>query len=87
MIKYAPIATKHNNRYRGPFESIKDIAFESDITYNIQFLKDKYKQFDSELKSINNLVKSNTGLYNEIRANISSLKNNIDNNIKLIDKI
>ena len=62
MIKYAPIATKHNNRFRGPYESYKDVAFESDLIYNIEFLKEKVSHFESELNHINKIVKSNNGM-------------------------
>lgn len=86
MIKYAPIMTKYNNRYRGPFESYKDIAFESDITYNINFLKEKIGQFENELNHINKTVKSNNDMYNELRANLRGLKHEVDNHTEVLNE-
>lgn len=86
MIKYAPIATKHNNRFRGPYESYKDVAFESDLIYNIEFLKEKVSHFESELNHINKIVKSNNGMYNDLSSSIINIKHIIREHNSALDK-
>lgn len=86
-MKYAPIATKHNNRYRGPVESFKDVAFESDINYNLSFLKEKYAHFESELKHINDKIKSNKDIYLELRADLNIVKHKIENSFNVLNNV
>lgn len=86
-MKYTPIATKHNNRFRGPIESHKDVAFSSDIIYNINQLKGIYANFENELKKVNDKIKTNKGVYIELRHELTKIENSVIESNNLLNNI
>lgn len=58
MIKHYPIATKNNNRYRGPVETNKINIFYDDIEYNINYLKNLFEILKEKTIKIDNNIKT-----------------------------
>lgn len=84
---FYPVATKHNNRFRGPVESYKDVATDSDIKYNLEQLKKIYANFENDLKKVNDKIKTNKGVYVEIRHDLTKIENTIIESNNLLNNI
>lgn len=52
-----PIASKNNNRYRGPIESYKTNSFYREVAFNLDYLKEVYLKLEQSSNDIDNKIK------------------------------